>query len=284
MSIGTRANKQPRGHGDLDAQLARQLKFLARSSEAFDAGEEDEAIRLATILRVLLHDTTAQGRDSHSLLMQLGHQQTLSFVDTGLYRQKLDQALDAHLAATNPGMVVAAIQPGEAGLVVSGQALNGRPAWVAPLGSPRFHPQDPRSAAMVTPHAFSTWWSTPLVEASSGKQFSRKDLVLIMANQDGGAHVDPQIDADYADLVVDFLGVEILVGEECDGVDVYGTGPLPGGQMQGNVAAASVRQIAYELFETLERAGIQCPPYAKVQTRRQSFGFGPMLVATSSNP
>jgi hypothetical protein len=48
-------------------QLTKQLGFLRRSCESYDQGYKDEAIRIATVLRVLFHDT---GR-STSLLTHL---------------------------------------------------------------------------------------------------------------------------------------------------------------------------------------------------------------------
>lgn len=45
---------------DFKAQLAEQLRSLALSCESFDAGFQDEAVRIATSVRVLLHDTKRQ--------------------------------------------------------------------------------------------------------------------------------------------------------------------------------------------------------------------------------
>src|SRR5437879_10728421 len=41
----------------LKRKLEEQIRFLARSCAAFDAGAEDEALRIATALRVIFHDT-----------------------------------------------------------------------------------------------------------------------------------------------------------------------------------------------------------------------------------
>jgi hypothetical protein len=65
---------------DLVEHLRRQVGFIERSAEAFDAGFSDEAVRLAQVIRVLVHDT---GR-STALLNQLGVKDTLLFVDTAL--------------------------------------------------------------------------------------------------------------------------------------------------------------------------------------------------------
>ena len=53
---------------DFTAQLQRQLGFMENSARAYDAGHRDEAIRLATSLRVLFHQTPK----STSLLWHLG--------------------------------------------------------------------------------------------------------------------------------------------------------------------------------------------------------------------
>ncbi|MBB3836010.1 hypothetical protein FHR55_004279 [Xanthomonas arboricola] len=75
------------------------------------------------------------------------------------------------------------------------------------------------------------------------------NLILIMANQDGGAHVDPELDQDYAKLCVDSLGVHYSFNDI--DIDQPGAeGMLPA---ENNVAFASVRQIAFELMLTLER-------------------------------
>ena len=50
--------------------LKRQLAFLERSCIAYDQGYTDEAIRMATVIRVLLHKT----HRSTSLLAHLGRE------------------------------------------------------------------------------------------------------------------------------------------------------------------------------------------------------------------
>ncbi len=39
------------------AELLKQLGFLKRTAKLFDEGYEDEGVRLATVMRVLFHDT-----------------------------------------------------------------------------------------------------------------------------------------------------------------------------------------------------------------------------------
>src|SRR4051812_47474021 len=63
---------------DLVEQLRIQVDFLERSSVAYDQGFEDEARRLATVVRILVHDTAR----SKSLLGQLGVKERLRYHDT----------------------------------------------------------------------------------------------------------------------------------------------------------------------------------------------------------
>ena len=53
---------------DFPTHLGRQLQFLHQSCASYDGGFFDEAIRMATVMRVLLHDT----KHSTSLLKHLG--------------------------------------------------------------------------------------------------------------------------------------------------------------------------------------------------------------------
>ncbi|MBI4829592.1 MAG: hypothetical protein HY804_12445 [Nitrospinae bacterium] len=65
--------KQKRGPQNLENELNKQIGFLTSSSNAFDNGNYDEAVRLAVTLRVLLYDTPK----SKSLLGQLGRKNIL---------------------------------------------------------------------------------------------------------------------------------------------------------------------------------------------------------------
>ena len=53
---------------DFKAHLAKQLRFLERSCKSYDAGFTDEAVRIATVIRVIIHQTGT----STPLLKHLG--------------------------------------------------------------------------------------------------------------------------------------------------------------------------------------------------------------------
>jgi SEC-C motif len=48
--------------------------------------------------------------------------------------------------------------------------------------------------------SFDEWWNRVIFVDQKESETSRKDLILAVANKDGGAHVDPVLDGKYADL------------------------------------------------------------------------------------
>lgn len=254
--IGKKTNKTLRDEESLKAQLNRQIGFLLKSSAIYDSGDEEEAIRIAGPLRVLLHDT----EQSASLLTQLKVKSNLLFADSGIYRDRYNKVVNDHIQRTNPGSSLGGYVPGEAGLVIPRPNLDGTFGWYAPLTETRFHPSDIRFAAQSKPIGFKKWWERPLVENGTLKKyFSRKNLVLIMANQDGYAHVDPALDKDYEDLCNDFLGAYCKRLEPGEKIDIMKPGPIGIPPLRNNIAFASVRQIAFEVLLTLERNGLINP-------------------------
>jgi hypothetical protein len=155
--------------GDLVSHLEDQLIFLSLSGRAFDEGVHGEAKRLATVLRVLVHDTGS----STSLLTHLGVKERLSYVDTAARIQP------GNLLAT-PGLVMM-------------EGRNPGTSYVAPL--------DNLSPGRVRPNVpFHLWWEGPVTKDRAGHLFSRRDYVLTVANKEGGAHVDHLLDERYKAL------------------------------------------------------------------------------------
>lgn len=205
-----------RDRSDLLGLLEENVSFLKASSASFDAGFESEAKRLAVTIRVLLHDTS----QSHSLLDQLGVKQQMTFVDTA-------ERINANnLLPSAPGLVIMQMTTGVGASYVP---LLG----TIPLPPGRIH----------SPADFDTWWNENITRDSNRTLWCRKKFVLTMANKEGGAHVDPKLNAAYESLAK-HNGLGFI--SNASGV------ALP---FSGNVVAASVRQITYELLKTLEAHG-----------------------------
>lgn len=200
-----------RSRADLLSLLAESQQFLEVSSRAFDDGFDGEAKRLAVTLRVLLHDTN----QSHSLLTQLGVKGRLGFVDTA-------EPINPNNLAPTPGLVLMRLtttHDGPAG------------KYVAPLDMER------PSSSRVVP--FAGWWNNAVMKVDG--TWSRSQLVLALANREGGAHVDPDLNERYESLA------------KSNGL---GWTAVSGGTSRpftGDPTAEAVRQITYEVLETLRR-------------------------------
>ena len=159
---------------DFKEHLKEQIQFLLNSVGNFDNGFEKEAKRIAVRLRVILHDT----RNSTSLLTHLNCKNIL-FYDTALdYRKYRTTILIGIKLSTRDG-----------------------PEYWAPLdnGSPIRYQKGKVS--------FDQWWNEIVLIDQDNNEFTRKNLVLIMTNQDGGAHIGEILDNAYAKLTKsEYLG------------------------------------------------------------------------------
>ncbi len=169
----TRMRRFARTHEELVGHLREQLRFLRRSADAYDGGDEAEAKRLAAILRSLLLD---RGRE-HALLTQLQVLPLLEFIDTAL-RGGLH-------SETSSALVI---------VEASGPPSRGR--YVPPLGDLSPLRKNPSKA-------FNLWWHQDVAQTSNGERFSREDLCLAAAQSEGGVHVDPHRHRIYQSLVVE---------------------------------------------------------------------------------
>jgi len=188
-------------------RLREQVQSIQSSARAFDEGAEWEAKRLAVSIRVLVHDT----KRSHSLLRQLQLKDRLRFYE---------------IAAPDPpgnllsyhGLVGVRFGAGDA-------------CYYARLdnGPPYPTKQSP----------FEDWWGRCVFRDAHGSQFTRKDLVLALANKEGGAHVDQELDAEYVRLSRE-NSLGWCFSERGEPRD-WSNDPVP----------HSVRHVAHELLTTL---------------------------------
>lgn len=207
----------------LSQRLTDVVAQMLRSVDAYEAGHADEARRMALSIRVLLHDTARQ----ISLLSHLGVKQGMTFYDTA---SEIDpRQHGSHLALLSLLMPLGDGQP--------------QPTRVdARLDN---LPNSPKSE--MAP--FDDWWNTPVVLDDLGNVFARRDIILYLADQDGGAHVDLRVDPKYLRLASGEAGswrpIGPTVEEFADGIEL-----------------ATARQIAHEVLVTLGRHNPGCFPDA----------------------
>ncbi|MGH9401759.1 MAG: hypothetical protein ACRD2P_06600 [Terriglobia bacterium] len=155
---------------NFESELSKQLGFLQRSCVSFDAGYVDEAMRIATVLRILLHDT----QKSTSLLTHLG-------------------ARSIKLLSTCPDM-----KP----FMKSLAKFNGMGIY-RPGGNP---PYVPKLGGAIAKNLIGAqdWWTQIVFALDLNIYVSRRDIVLVAANKHGGAHVDVNLTPIYERLVASY--------------------------------------------------------------------------------
>ena len=185
-----------------------------------DLFNEIESKRIATAIRVLIHDT----HNSRSLLLSLGVKEVVKYIDssspnngrlhsmTGM-QGVVGSPLDAYLG------LVAKINTGDKLIAV--------PLYMQHLKE--WH-------ASYSKKDFSDWW-TAQVYSHNGNNYTRRDLILFLANKDGGAHVDPEQPEGYQEAKENKLQLNIN-GIRAD--------------FDRNIVFATVAQIGWELLNSID--------------------------------
>lgn len=136
--------------------LRRQLEFLRRSCELYDAGHLDESVRMAVVIRVLIHDTNM----SESVLYQMS------------VKNKVKLVTSFGLSSNLP--------------------KNFQPTSILPLfansaqGGTSVPFRLPVPAILMS---VDDWWNETVWMQDSA--LSRRKIILETANKEGGAHVQP---------------------------------------------------------------------------------------------
>lgn len=161
-------------------QLKKQIGFLLNSCKLFDAGQWDEAIRIATSIRVILHDTSA----STSLLTHLDAKHINLF--TTYIEPPREENDSGYIPVT--GFAMGTINMGAKGEFGYGPTLDD------------FNP------GISCELTVDEWWNQTIWNIDATSKLTRKGIVLAAANKDGGAHVDNELTPDYKTLANETWG------------------------------------------------------------------------------
>lgn len=155
---------------DFKDHLRKQLGFLERSCISYDQGFHDESIRIATVLRVLIHNT----KSSTSLLNHL-NLTTLNLLST---------SGEPHSPATFKyfGMGL---------MTMKGD------------GTVTYTPGLDRGSPVNDFVPVSKWWNQIVYVLNLETRLSRSKIILAAANKDGGAHIDKKLSPEYKHLASD---------------------------------------------------------------------------------
>jgi len=195
---------------ELQKELDNQLQLLEHLCESYDNDSKIVAKSIATSIRVLLHDNPRSR--SYSLLSQLG-------LKSGKFHSTAEPKID------KPNMLRVGSFSGLIGI---------------DLGDGYFPYLDDHPPGQKRLIGFDEFWNEEIFFDQKGSSFSRKDIVLFVANQDGGSHVDPEIEEKYASLSrKNSLGWKTSIDNKT-------WSDLKGAEL------AAIRQIGHELLRTLK--------------------------------
>src|SRR2546423_1970930 len=151
-------------------KLLEQIQAIQLSCSGYDAGLDSEAIRLATCMRILFHKTAHSTPLLDHLKMKAV---TMLSSDSGHNDFKGYVAIEINLGSPNPVKC------------------------------------RPRLGKQFVPIPFHEWWHQQSVHIFKDRRYTRRDLVLVATNQEGGAHVDAKVEEFYADLASGTQGFSI---------------------------------------------------------------------------
>ncbi len=201
-----------RASGDLNNLFIEQIQLLKELIKLFDNGSRYTAKAIAATLRILLVDRGG----NKSLLGQLGLKD-IQFLSTAL---PVPNKKDGRILAGS-----------YAGLIAFHMGNNGNE--IVPYLN-----DYPKECTGYT--EFDKYWNETIFIDQNSIEHSRKDIVLTVAEQDGGVHIDPSLEEKYAKLSrQNSMGwVEFSSNS--------GWNPVKG------VELVAIRQIAHEILKSLD--------------------------------
>jgi hypothetical protein len=200
-----KAPRVKRTKSDLLVELREQVVLLQTACASFDSGLKPIGKHISLSLRVLLH----HHGQSQALLYQLRLRDKQFFDSAG--------DLDPNNLLTENPLCFMRI----------GATTDYMPALAEGPFQGRWLP-------------FDRWWNNGVIRDDKRRVMNRSELILNVADTDGGAHVDPALDVAYMDLSRN-NSLGWMIGEG----DVRRPFPPP--------VMACIRQIAHEVLTTLRK-------------------------------
>ncbi len=200
--------------------LNEQLYFLESSILSY-SDVEFEAKRVSITIRILVHDTG----NSISLLKSLNQKSNLKFINSA-------SPNDGRLHSMTGMVGVRKSNRNQYfGLVAK---VNKDKKMVA---VPLFQQHLPEWYESYTKLGFQDWWEMEIIKIN-GIGITRRELILNVANKDGGAHIDHALPEKYhevknSSLILNIRGIET--------------------KFERNVVYASVVQIGWELLNSIKK-------------------------------
>lgn len=212
-------------HAGQLALMDDHIDHLHSAGRQFDQGDPVGAREMAVHIRGLVHDTTS----SPALMNQLGVQGELTWVDTaGVTHPK---------TATSAACLT---------LMKIGRGPHGHGEYIPKLDLYPPVPIRTREGGRIDRGSripFDHWWTNPVVKDPDGVDYSRKQLVLALAHGQAGVDDDVETKTAYCAVASSRWLGWVVSGGSASASMTFESNPL----------MASVRQIGYEVIETISQ-------------------------------
>lgn len=206
--------------------FVEQMNFLKKSCKEYDSGDESEIKRISVSLRNLLKD---KNRDV-SALSHLNMKESLNYWDSstkngGMSNFIIDTMKDTTVWVMDIYM----------GLVIKNIA--GIDGVYTYHFKPLMHQPNWQSKDTLN---FTSWYEQDIYHDPEGSSLTRENLILSIAEQDGGNHFDLKVNNKYYQF------------KQKDSVKLNVNGQIV--VFENNPAFTSLRQIAHEFIETINQS------------------------------
>lgn len=215
-------------------QLKEQVNFLIDACHSYDKGSFVYAKQMSAIIRTLVKDNP-KNKQTVSLLTSLGRKETLKFYNTAY------SAKDPVVLLNLVGLLRQYTPNPEADPI---------PIYIPML--------DDANLIDVQWIGFDDWWESDVIvckDTTNNFSLSRKKIILTMAEQDGGVHVDKfdKMDSVYKGIITSTANILTHISPDGDMIAIK------------YLQYALVRQIAHEVITTLCKEYDIFAPYNPTQ-------------------
>lgn len=239
-------NKIDRSNEEIILQLYNCFNSLVSDATEYDNGNFQAIRRSSAILRMLFYDS----KTSHSILSQISDKKRFKILNTFIIENNI-------------------------------KGYFGGVLFVQLIGSP-LQPKQiyntfvPDNLLEINPKKeilFENWWNGSVFLLGDYEKMTRKDFITIMANQDGGAHVDPQVNETYLGIARGDVGWRVSLSDFVP-KELYDTmhpdkdGYIHPKDMQLAIMRKIVHEVLYSLPKQLKLKIKYKPNFNKNLNRR----------------
>jgi hypothetical protein len=203
-----------------------QMKFLKKSCTEFDNGDESEIKRISVSLRNLLKD---KNRDI-SALSHLKKKESLHYWDSSTKSGGVSNFIINNMQNCTVWVIDIYM-----GLVI--KEITGKDGIYTYHFKPLMHQPNWQRNDMLD---FTSWYEQVIYHDPTGSSLTRENLILSIAEQDGGNHFDLKVNNKYYQF------------KQKDSLKLTVNGQVV--VFENNPAFSSLRQIASEFIETVNQS------------------------------